>query len=151
VTDFQLSPGITPVVVDLAVVLLPLGVAAGYSLGGRRGVEVAIGLVTMTLGAVKLYTDWNDAYDLPLALGGLTVGWTVVGVALERREIGWMPGPVWRGFGALAIVIGLYKIWGDFYDPFDIQLGALVAGMGLWVLLANGAFSRFRGVPAAGS
>jgi|HubBroStandDraft_3_1064219.scaffolds.fasta_scaffold632718_1 hypothetical protein len=141
---FELSPGITPVVVDLGVIALPLVIAVGYSLRPRGGFEIAIGLVTLLLGTFKLLTDWSDAYDLPLAVGGILLGFTVIGVALDRPELDWMPGAFWRIFGLLAIGVGLYKIYSDFYDPFDIELGALVAGLGAWVFLARDRFARFR-------
>lgn len=147
--EFQLSPGITPVLVDLATIFLPIAVALGYGLRGRVGFEVSIGLVTMVLGGIKLVTDWNDALDLPLAIGGITVGLTVIASALDRRELAWMPGPVWRVFGAFAVFVGLYKVYSDFLDPFDIELGALLAGLGLWVVLARDTFARFRRLEAS--
>ncbi|HTT26733.1 MAG TPA: hypothetical protein VMH90_07230 [Thermoplasmata archaeon] len=141
---FNLSPGITPEVVGLATIALPLAIAVGYGVRGRAGFEIAIGLVTMALGLYKFATDWNDPWDLPLAIGGITVGLTVIGAALDRPELRWMPGPVWRACGAFAVFIGLWKVGSDFLDPFDIELGALLAGLGLWVLLARDTFARFR-------
>ncbi len=143
-SDFNLSPGITPEVVGVAVIALPLALAVGYAVRPRGGVELSLGLVTMALGAFKFWTDWNDPGDVVVAVGGITVGLTVIGVALDRPELRWLPGPLWRAFGGLAVAVGLYKVGTDFLDPFDIELGALVAALGLWVLLARGPFDRFR-------
>ena len=142
-SDFRLSPGITPFLTDVWVVALPLALAVGYAWGDRRGLEIALGLVTFGLGTVKLVTDYSDLLDLPVALGGIAIGLAVIVVALDRPELRWMPGLLWRALGVLAIGVGLYKVLKDFYDPFDIELAALLAGLGVWFALARGRYARF--------
>lgn len=144
---FRLSPGITPVLTDLAVLALPLALAVGYLAAERRGVEVALGGVTGVLGLVKLLTDWHDLLDLPVALGGLAIGGSTIATALDLRAVDRLPGPAWRAFGLLAVLVGAIKIRTDFLDPFDVELAALILALGLMVLAARGIFARFRGLP----
>jgi hypothetical protein len=142
--DFLLSPGITPFLTDLFVVGIPVGLALAYAANGARGFEIAFGIASILLGAVKLVTDFFDPADLLVALGGLSLGAFVVAAARGRRELARAPEWFWRAGGVFAIAVGAFKISRDFYDPFDLLLADCLVGLGAWVLLAGSDFSALR-------
>lgn len=143
-SGFLLSPGITPLITDLAVLALPLGLALGYLLHPPRGFELGLAAVTLALGLVKLATDPFDLLDLPVALGGILIGGSLLAHAVDHPVLAWMPGPLWRSFGVLAVAVGAFKIATDPYDPFDVELAALVLGLGGLFASARGSFGKFR-------
>lgn len=134
-TGFELSPGITPALTDIFVVGVPLLIGLGYLLAGRRGFEFAFGASAVVLGAVKLYTDYTDPFDVVVALAALLGGGFWLRYAGLGR--GWTGRAVsttaWVG-GLGCVVVGLLKLR-DFYDPFDILLAdaAVVAGAALFL------------------
>jgi hypothetical protein len=134
VSNFLLSPGITPELADTFVVLVPLVVGLGYLLGKRRGLELAFSGFAVILGGIKLYTDYVDLPDAVVAvlaiLGGLLWGLLATG-ALPAGRGARLAGSV---LAPLLVVVGAVKLR-DFYDPFDILLAdcAVVAGVALWL------------------
>jgi hypothetical protein len=143
VTDFVLSPGITPLLTDLFVLELPLALGLAYAWRGARGFELALALNAAALGLVKLATDYGDVGDLPVAMGGLLAGALF---ALEPlRRPAWTPRQA-AGLlvvGVLVVLIGVAKAAHDFYDPFDLLLADL--NMVLGVLLTTVALTVRRG------
>src|SRR4029077_12723227 len=114
VTGFTLSPGITPILAEFYVAELPLALALGYAFADRRGFEIAFGLNAFVLGSIKLATDFTDLQDLPVALGGISIGLSVLVATLRGDAIRRLPGLLWRMGGAVAIVVGAIKIARDF-------------------------------------
>jgi hypothetical protein len=130
VSDFALSPGITPEITDAFVLAVPLAIGLGYLLYGRRGVEVAFGLSALALGLVKFATDlpdlWDDLVSLGATLGG--AGWVALALRpLPRARALTVPILL---FGIFAILVGGIKL-NDFYDPFDLLLAdaSILAGV----------------------
>ena len=132
-----MSPGITPELVGLFVVELPILVGLAYAMGGRKGVELAFALNAVALGLVKLATDLSDLLDLPVALAGLAGGAAILRAHYDASWM-WLP-PVllWKILGAAVLLVGAYKILRDFYDPFDLLLGDVCVVAGAWLLLGT--------------
>jgi hypothetical protein len=132
-SDFLLSPGITPLLTDTALVLFLSAIGAGAALGGRRGFVLGLGVAGTLVGAIKLYTDWADLKDDLIALVAIAavLYWAI---ATERptARTGFPRGLAYAG-AVVAILTGLYKTGGDFYDPFDllVAFSALLAGIGV--------------------
>jgi hypothetical protein len=134
-TGFALSPGITPALVSVFSVELPLVLGLAYVFFRGRGFEFALALNAIVLGAIKLYTDYSDFYDVLVALAALLPGVVVLAkvVLTERLTVRPLSRPL-RGIVVLvavyAIPFGLLKIFLDFYDPFDtfMAVTAIVAG-----------------------
>jgi hypothetical protein len=131
-SSFRLSPGITPELTDLFVVVVPLAVGFGYLLWRRRGFELAFALSAIVLGGIKLYTDSPDLPDDVVAGSAILAGvlWALLATGAFRiRRGSWIPVAVLGGFVKLR----------DFYDPFDLLLAdcIMVAGLAI-VLYARG-------------
>ena len=139
-TGFELSPGITPTLVSIFSIELPLAFGLGYVLFRDRGLEAAIALNAVVLAAIKVYTDYSDFYDMLVAAAALAAGLAMGGllVAPDRNPS--------RGARLVVLVVAVYaiplgtiKILTDVYDPFDTFLGAsaVIAGAILlrWALV----------------
>lgn len=146
-TGFELSPGITPLLADAAVVVLPLAIAAGVLAGGRRCLLVALGAVTAVLGLIKVLTDWGDLKDLVVGLAGVGVGLAAVIETLDVPALRTLPRALEIALGAAGVLVGTYKVVSDFYDPFDAELGALTASVALQVVVARSLRRRGASVP----
>lgn len=130
-SGFNLSPGITPLLTDLFVVQVPIALALGYAIRTGRGFQFAFGLYAVVLGAIKLYTDYTDLLDLPVAFGGIVGGLGVLAISVRPA---WRLGRSIRRVGAvLLVLIGAIKVARDFYDPFDVLLADLILGSGLFL------------------
>ena len=128
----MLSPGITPALVGVFAVELPLALTLGYLLGGRQGFGIALALSAFLLGGIKLFTDLSDPYDASVAALALVAGGTVIVQATghfrrSTRALGML-------VGLLAIPYGLTKIGSDFFDPFDLFLADMAIALGGWLL-----------------
>jgi hypothetical protein len=130
---FHLSPGITPLLTDVAllIVLVPLGL--GFALGGRRGFLVGFVLGSVVVSVIKLVTDWPDPWDDLVALAALGAALTWGAGELypsSPRQPSW---PLTVAVGLSASALGLVKVVTDFLDPFDllVALAAVTAGVGL--------------------
>ncbi|MCI4351996.1 MAG: hypothetical protein L3K14_01215 [Thermoplasmata archaeon] len=134
-TGFLLSPGITPALVGACSVEIPLAFGLAYVFFRGRGLEVAIGLNTVGLAAIKIYTDYADLYDLLLAVVILAAGlvWLVLSFSWHRS-----PARLIRGgsmaLATLVVPLGAIKVISDFYDPFDIFLACLGILAGAFLL-----------------
>ena len=133
-TDFQLSPGITPELTDAVLLLFAVSVGVAYAWRGGWGLELAVGANALLLGVIKLITDYSDPLDVPVALAGIVGGLLVLLAVLRPGS----PFGSHRGseilIGVLLFLIGAYKILRDFYDPFDLLLAALIAVIGVWLI-----------------
>ncbi|HEV8049278.1 MAG TPA: hypothetical protein VGP88_01660 [Thermoplasmata archaeon] len=143
-TGFDLSPGITPALTDVFVVVVPLAVGLGYLLAKRSGFEAAFAVSAIALGAIKVSTDYSDVFDLAVALAAIVGG--AVWLWFSVRGRAWN-GRVAEAFGWLlgigSVVVGLLKLR-DFYDPFDILLAdaTVVAGVAVLVYLREARTAR---------
>jgi hypothetical protein len=149
-TDFNLSPGITPELTDLFLLEFTVVLGVAYFWRGGRAVELVIGLNAVALGVIKAVTDWSDLPDLAVALAAIVAGGALSVQALLPG--GRLPAPaaLWVVIGLGAVALGLIKVALDFYDPFDLLLAALtvVAGFGIAVRAAGwGRGSRPSGSP----
>ena len=145
-TDFVLSPGITPLLTDLFVLELPLALGVAYAWRGGRGFELAIALNAIALGLVKLVTDYGDVGDLPVAVGGLIAGALFALEPLKRPDWTRRQSTGLIAVGVVVGLIGIAKAARDFYDPFDLLLADLLMVLGL--LLASVALTaRREGTP----
>ncbi|MCI4354517.1 MAG: hypothetical protein L3K06_04050 [Thermoplasmata archaeon] len=126
-SDFNLSPGITPELVGIVVLEVPLLLALLYGLDRERGVVWAFGLNALGLGLVKLATDYRDPGDLAVAFAGIFGGLLVL-----YRSIGPAPRPSAPAafLGSVVATIGGIKVVRDFYDPFDLMLAAVLLVVG---------------------
>lgn len=134
---FQLSPGITPLLTDLAVAALPLALAGGLVLGRDRGLLMALGLVTLVLGLVKVATDWSDLWDLVVALGAVIIGTSAIARPVLPSRPPRIVARLAAVGGGIGLFLGAYKALSDFYDPFDLELALMtfaVAAILLWSL-----------------
>lgn len=129
---FQLSPGITPLLTDVVLAEFVLLLAALHLWRGRDGLEAAVALNALLLGAIKLVTDYNDLLDVPVALAGIVGGLAY----LVRLRV---PRPARRPPGAATLVLatgvgalGVLKLLLDFYDPFDLLLALLAIVLAAW-------------------
>jgi peptidoglycan/LPS O-acetylase OafA/YrhL len=138
-SNFLLSPGITPELADVFVIAVPLAVGFGYLLAGRRGFELAVSLAAIVLGGIKLYTDYQDLPDVAVALAAI-----LGGALWALRSNGFLPQS--RGMriagavvGAAAVLVGVVKLR-DFYDPFDLLLAdtTILSGAALWLYARRG-------------
>ncbi len=130
---FALSPGLTPGLTDAFLLELVVGLGVGKLLGGERGVETVLALNGIALAVVKLLTDWADLPDVPVGVAGILGGAAVL--VRGRWGVPWSPGGPWpsRVAGAVVLLVGAVKGLGDFYDPFDLMLGAALVVLGLWL------------------
>ncbi len=132
-SDFVLSPGITPLIAEVAVAIVPLALLTGYAFGRGRGLGLGFAAVLLGLSAFKLYTDWFDPYDVIVAVGGI-FGGLLVAQSVRRGP------PLRRGalripIAVVLAIVGLYKIRADFFDPYDLELSVLIFASAGWVLL----------------
>ncbi|MCI4320162.1 MAG: hypothetical protein L3K23_08555 [Thermoplasmata archaeon] len=134
-SEFLLSPGITPELTDLFAVELPLAIAAGFLLGRARGFGWAFGLNALALGAIKFITDYRDPGDDIVAAAAVIAGLVFLGQAVAPQLLARLPKLALVVGGLLLIVIGAIKIRADFYDPFDLLLAdtAAAGGLAAWV------------------
>lgn len=130
-TGFILSPGITPALVSAVSIELPLAYGLGYVLFRTRGLDLAIVLNALLLGAIKIYTDYPDPYDMLVTAGTLASGLAMWGLTRGRA---WVPSrkerTVLAAVAWYAIAAGVLKIVTDPYDPFDtfLSASAIIAG-----------------------
>lgn len=148
-SNFLLSPGITPALADLFVIAVPLAAGFGYLLWQRRGLEGAFALAALVLGGIKLYTDFPDLPDDVVAgsaiLGGVLWGLLSTGAFRVGRGR-WIPVAV---LGGLIFIVGLIKLR-DFYDPFDLLLAdtTILAGVAIWLYARRGGSAAGDGADA---
>ncbi len=129
-SEFNLSPGITPELVGVVVLAFPLLVALLYRVDRERGVEWAFALNALGLGVVKLVTDYADLGDVAVALAGVFGG-----LLLLARSMGPRPRPS-AGLALLGLTvaaIGGIKVARDFFDPFDLLLATVLIVVGVWL------------------
>jgi hypothetical protein len=133
-SNFLLSPGITPELADAFVIAVPLAVGFGYLLGGRRGFELGVSLAAIVLGAIKLSTDFRDLPDDVVALAAMVGGATWALWATETFRDGRSTRLLGGIFGPLVLLVGVIKLR-DFYDPFDLLLAdcTILAGAAIWL------------------
>lgn len=143
-TEFLLSPGITPQLTDLFVLEFPIAVGFALFLRGRRGVELVIGLNALALAVIKLVTDYSDPWDDLVALAALAGGVLVLQPLFTGRSGGMGVGAATFAGGAIG-AIGCLKALSDFYDPFDLLLADLGIVTGLWI--GRPFFERWLPVP----
>jgi hypothetical protein len=125
VDGFHLSPGITPLLTDLFVAAVPLALGIGYLLGRSRGVETALGGSAVALGLVKLFTDYPDLRDDLVAFAALLAGLAFLSHAFRPDWSSRIPRLLAGVGAAVLLLVGAYKIYSDFYDPFDVLLADL--------------------------
>ncbi len=138
---FDLSPGITPLLTDIFVLLVPLSI--GLEQVARRTPLVgslALPGCLLLMASIKLFTDYSDPPDALLAGWGVLLSLTLPSVYLIRAE------SIGRGraltflvaLGAGGVLLGAIKVRTDFFDPFDLLLSVLLvlAGAALvgWVI-----------------
>lgn len=143
---FQLSPGITPFLTDIFVLIFPLAVVGGFVLGRGPGLALGFGVVAIALAVVKLWTDYFDPGDDVVAIVGL-----VGGLLVALTANGWRPKIGRAGRVAIFVVFfgtGVIKARFDFYDPFDLLLAVIDALAGGWVLFRTTGRSLMRPPPA---
>jgi peptidoglycan/LPS O-acetylase OafA/YrhL len=131
VSHFFLSPGISPELTDIVLLLFPLALILGYLLDRDRGFPVAFAAATIALGAIKFWTDYTDLYDVPVALGGVVVGAAWMGLVLHGRDPGRALAVLMVVIGVGAIAVGALKAYTDPLDPFDLLQAVTAAGAGL--------------------
>jgi hypothetical protein len=138
-SGFLLSPGITPTLTDAALVVFLVGLGAGSVLGGRRGFVLGLAAAGTIVGAIKLYTDWADPKDDLIALVAVAavLFWAVSTVIPTVRTR--FPAVLGYAGATIAILTGMYKAGGDFYDPFDLLVAftSLLGGLGVAVDLVR--------------
>lgn len=131
-TQFLLSPGITPQLTDLFVLEFPIAVGFAYFLKGSKGVELVIGLNALVLAVIKIVTDYSDPYDdlvsVAVLAGGLGVLYPLLVSGAPHLSFG-----VGVTLGAVVGALGLFKAAGDFYDPFDLLMADMGVVAGLWL------------------
>ena len=149
-SQFLLSPGITPELTDLMVFLFPLSVTVGYLLHRTRGFPAAFAANALLLGALKLYTDYNDPYDVPVALAGLLAGLIWLGLLRRAKPPGLALGSLLVALGVIFVALGIFKASTDPLDPFDLLQSMTAVGAGL-ALAVEGSLRRqpLRGVTPA--
>ncbi len=134
-SDFDLSPGITPGLVDFFVVEILLAIGLGYAWKRGRGVELAFAANALLLGLIKLGTDYPDFNDDLVSLGAILAG-TAFLVRDARPELGKRVGRYAFGLiGLYAVIIGAIKIAYDFSDPFDLMLATATIVTGVWLVV----------------
>ncbi len=150
VTDFCLSPGVTPFLTSLVVVEFALVTGLAYTVAGGRGFEVAVAGNAMVLGLFKLVSDYRDLGDLPISFAALGGGLAATLLAARRVRLSDARRTILRAGGLLVALVGWVKIALDFCDPFDLLLGAtaVVAGILVWTY---GQASRVPAPPPAAS
>jgi hypothetical protein len=134
VSNFILSPGISPELTDVFVVGVPLALGLGYLFWQRTGFELALASSALTLGLIKLVTDYSDPWDVGVALAAILGGiaWILISTGFVKRILA--ARPVRWILGFFCIGLGVLKLR-DFYDPFDLLLAdsTIVVGMALWL------------------
>ena len=129
-SDFVLSPGITPLITEVAILgfVLSYGVASAIHFRNWRISPslMVLAIDTLAIGTFKIYTDYFDFWDLLLSLVIMTESLAVLGFRLK--------GPLNRSLSSIGAAIGIIgvlfsvdKIVFDFYDPFDLLLACLGA------------------------
>ena len=138
---FILSPGITPELTGIFAIELPLALGLGALVDRQRGVYVAAAANGVILAGIKIWTDWADAFDLLLSVAALaaSVLWSVR-VLENSLRLRWPRTTVWPALvGVVAVVLSVFKLVTDLFDPFDLFLAdiALVAGLALAIPRRN--------------
>ena len=134
---FNLSPGITPFITNVAliVVVVSLGFAAVLSRKSSFAIYWVLGIDTFAVSLIKVYTDFFDFWDLVLALFAVFES-VLLFLACFRRSS--FLGLGVRAFSVvlalLSISFSILKIAFDFYDPFDALLSCLGIIAGLSIL-----------------
>ena len=129
---FQLSPGITPLLADVVLVEFVLLLAILYRARGADGFEAAVALNALALGAIKLGTDYADLLDDPVALAGIIGGSLYLWGLRTPRSLRPAPGKGTLVVAAVVGLLGVLKLYLDFYDPFDLLLALLAIVLALW-------------------
>ena len=135
-TGFNLSPGITPFITDVALigVVVSLGFAAVLSRKNSFAIYWVLGIDSLAVSLFKVYTDLFDFWDLVLAL--FVVFESVLLFLACFRGSSFLRLGV-RAFSVvlalLSISFSILKISFDFYDPFDVLLSCLgiIAGFSI--------------------
>ena len=135
-TGFSLSPGITPLITEVAIICfaLSLGLSAIFSRARFTTFYLAIGLNALTLSLLKIYTDYFDFWDAFLGL--MIAVESVVLMAMQLRESNVRRRYEWVMAITLVLVVlslSTYKILSDFYDPNDVLLSCsgILAGVAI--------------------
>lgn len=127
-SGFNLSPGITPFITEMAIIgfALTFGLTAIYSKAPSKAFYLAVGLNALALSVFKIYTDYFDFWD---AFLGLIIATEAIVLIVGRLRVpsNWNRGARLIATILVAIVISLsvYKILSDFYDPYDVLLSCL--------------------------
>jgi hypothetical protein len=134
-SGFNLSPGITPLITDVAFAGFALSFGICFALFQKshpRAIFIALGIDSIALSVFKIYTDYLDFWDVVLSVFILTEGLMTLSVpALENRSILLRLG-IYVVVG-LGIAFSLYKVLSDFYDPYDLLLSCcgIVCGIAI--------------------
>ena len=125
-SDFNLSPGITPFITDVAILgfVLSFGLAAFLSRkSGLRPALLVLGVDSVLVSVFKLYTDYTDFWDALLAVIILIEALFVIQLGASKPNLQWgLTRNLALVIGILGLVLSADKIVSDFYDPFDLLL-----------------------------
>jgi hypothetical protein len=121
-SGFNLSPGITPLITDIAVAGFALSFGVAFVLSRKDHYNpalIALGINSIALSVFKIYTDYLDFWDVVLSIFILVEGFIALRASyFNNRSI-----PirlVIYVIAGLVISFSLYKVISDFYDPYDL-------------------------------
>ncbi|MHB1869141.1 MAG: hypothetical protein ACYCPP_09385, partial [Nitrososphaerales archaeon] len=125
-SGFNLSPGITPFIADIAILGLVLSFGLAAFLSRRSGLRPALlvlGIDSVLVSVFKLYTDYADFWDALLAMIILIEALFVIQLGSRKSKLqSGLTRKLALVFGILGLVLSADKILSDFYDPFDLLL-----------------------------
>lgn len=133
-SGFVLSPGITPALVELFAIELPIAVGLGLVLGEARGARWALTANLAVLGAVKIATDLSDLLDVIPAVAAI-VGAGLWNLTDRFAGLGGTGRGGLAAVGILFVGLGGLKLYLDPFDPFDVFWAGLLAVSGVAVLV----------------
>jgi len=125
-SGFNLSPGITPFITDIAILgfVVSFGLAAFLSRrSGLRPSLLILGIDSVLVSVFKLYTDYADFWDALLAVIILIEALFVIQSGSRKPKLrSGFTRKLALVFGIVGLVLSADKILSDFYDPFDLLL-----------------------------
>jgi len=125
-SGFNLSPGITPFITDIAILCFVISFGLAAFLSRRSGVRpslLILGIDSVLVSVFKLYTDYTDFWDALLAVIILIEAIFVIQSGSRKLTLqSGLTTKLGLVFGILGIVLSADKILSDFYDPFDLLL-----------------------------